>query len=291
MVEAFSEAVWTQWFRGGLLAIHDAVAAREKSLPDDERKALRAVADHRAFDGLGLIGDRLARGKWVAQRAVIEEFSPAVDSGLPRDVEEQPVAVGFDVCMAGASDDLEPMAASADVVRLRRDHLSFGLPLGGLELVALALDPRQALHDGQTDVLVVELGRGGHTNPAHWRVDADVQVLDVLVDNVDVYAADREVSATSTHGAFTRLNSLSRRSKSVGRALAMARFTIRSSKGFPIHESGFVRRTTVSMSMASSVIDGRGRPALCARHCSTILRLLSNAATTAVTAAANSAEA
>jgi hypothetical protein len=45
------------------------------------------------------------------------------------------------------------------------------------------------------------------------------------------------------------------------------------------------------MSMASSVIDGRGRPALCARHCSTILRLLSNAVTTAVTAAANSAEA
>ena len=65
------------------------------------------------------------------------------------------------------------------------------LAVGVLQLLALALDPGQPLDDGQADVLVVEASRRGDADPAERRVDADVQVLDVLVDDIDVDAARR----------------------------------------------------------------------------------------------------
>ncbi|MBV9450305.1 MAG: tetratricopeptide repeat protein [Streptosporangiaceae bacterium] len=67
VVDAFSQEVWER-FRGGLLAVRDVMRARDHSMPDEERKALRAVAGHPAFGGLGLTGDGLARGKWIVQR-------------------------------------------------------------------------------------------------------------------------------------------------------------------------------------------------------------------------------
>jgi tetratricopeptide (TPR) repeat protein len=70
VVDAFSDILWSKRFRGGLLAVRDAVYARDHSTPEAERRALRAVADHPAFDGLGLTGDRLARGTWITQRVV-----------------------------------------------------------------------------------------------------------------------------------------------------------------------------------------------------------------------------
>jgi tetratricopeptide (TPR) repeat protein len=69
MVDAFDETAWSQRFRGGLLAVRDVVYARDHLTPNEERKALRVVADHPAFDGLDLTGDRLVRGKWITQRA------------------------------------------------------------------------------------------------------------------------------------------------------------------------------------------------------------------------------
>jgi hypothetical protein len=59
-----------------------------------------------------------------------------------------------------------------------------------LELLALTLDPRQPLDDSKTHLIVVEsLGRS-NAHATHRRVDTDVQVLDVLVDDVDVDATD-----------------------------------------------------------------------------------------------------
>src|SRR6266508_4777231 len=123
-----------------------------------------------------------------------------IGGSFVRDVQEQSFAVEVEVRAAWPFNSFEAVAASPDVVRLPRDHFSFGLPLDGLEFVALALDPRQALHDGQANVVVVEALRGSNANAAHRRVHADVQVLDILVNNIDVDAADREVGATDTHG-------------------------------------------------------------------------------------------
>src|SRR4051812_281452 len=97
--------------------------------------------------------------------------------------------------------DLEAIAASPDVVGLTGDHFPFGLSLDSLELIALALDPRQASHDGEANVVVVKPAWGSHSDATHRWVDADVQVFDVLVDDVDVNATNCEVGVTSTHGA------------------------------------------------------------------------------------------
>ena len=70
VVDAFSDTVWSKRFRSGLLAVRDVVYARDHLTPDEEHKALRVVADHPAFNGLGLAGARLARGKWITQRVV-----------------------------------------------------------------------------------------------------------------------------------------------------------------------------------------------------------------------------
>ena len=74
---------------------------------------------------------------------------------------------------------------------LAGDHLALGLARGGLELLALPLDPRQALDDREPDLVVVEALGCGDAHASERRVDADVQVLDVLVDDVDVDARGR----------------------------------------------------------------------------------------------------
>ena len=61
------------------------------------------------------------------------------------------------------------------------------------------------LDHGQPHLVVVEaLGRG-HAHASHRRVDPDVEVLDVLVDDIDIDAADGEVSASGTHRAPSRV--------------------------------------------------------------------------------------
>ena len=94
--------------------------------------------------------------------------------GAVGDVEEQSLAVEFEVGTAWPFGDLKAVAASPDVVRLPGDHLSFGLSLDGSELVLLPFDPGHTLHDGQTDKLVVKALRCSDTDAAHRRVDPDV---------------------------------------------------------------------------------------------------------------------
>jgi tetratricopeptide (TPR) repeat protein len=57
-------------FRGGLLAVREAVWAWGRRLPEEERAALRAVADHPAFTGLGPAIESLERGRWITARTV-----------------------------------------------------------------------------------------------------------------------------------------------------------------------------------------------------------------------------
>jgi hypothetical protein len=71
-------------------------------------------------------------------------------------------------------------------MRLAGDHLADALALGDLQLVALAPDPREAANHRETDLVVAEAsGCRDAYAPQGW-VYADVQVLDVLIDDVDV---------------------------------------------------------------------------------------------------------
>ena len=93
-------------------------------------------------------------------------FTSSIGVGACRDIEQQPVAVDLDMCRAGPFDDFEPVANTPYVVGLAGDHLSRRLAGGRPELFALPLDPRQALDDGQADLLLVEaLGAATRTRP------------------------------------------------------------------------------------------------------------------------------
>src|SRR3546814_6840638 len=92
------------------------------------------------------------------------------------------------------------MSGAPYVVGLPRHHLADRLALGSLQLLALALDPGESMDDCQSHLVVVECcWRSNSYSPHRW-VYADVQVLDLLVDDVDVDARDAEVGASGTHG-------------------------------------------------------------------------------------------
>jgi hypothetical protein len=58
------------------------------------------------------------------------------------------------------------VADAPDVVGLAGDHFALGLALGGLELLASALDPREPLDDGDSHRVVVEgVGAATRTRP------------------------------------------------------------------------------------------------------------------------------
>ena len=83
-----------------------------------------------------------------------------------------------------ARDHAEPIPPAEEVVALAADHLAFGL--AGLcgEARPLALDPAELADDRQTDRIVGHRERHGHAHAAVRRVDAQMQVLDGLADDV-----------------------------------------------------------------------------------------------------------
>ena len=107
--------------------------------------------------------------------------------------------VDLDMGAARSLDDAEPPAPSPDVMGFSGDHLAFGLAGGVLELLLLLLDPRQALDDSEPYPVLAEVPGRGDADPADRRVDADVQVLDVLVDDLDVDPADGQGALNGTH--------------------------------------------------------------------------------------------
>ncbi|MFG2085872.1 tetratricopeptide repeat protein [Spirillospora sp. NPDC048824] len=76
-MEPFSSELWHDRFCDALVGVRDAVRARNLSLPDQERRALRRIADHPGFAGLGPPIEPLARGKWIAARATAAVHSLA----------------------------------------------------------------------------------------------------------------------------------------------------------------------------------------------------------------------
>ena len=67
------------------------------------------------------------------------------------------------------------------------------------ELGLLPLDPAQLVDHGQPHGVIVDHQRCGDSHPAIRRIDAEVQVLDVLAHHLDGHAADREVVRFSSH--------------------------------------------------------------------------------------------
>jgi len=132
---------------------------------------------------------------------MVEDLPAAVSGGAFGDVQQQAFPVDLQMGTAWSLDDLQPVPNTPDVVRLPRGHLAGALALGGSKPFTLLLDPGQPRNHGEAYPVVVELGWRGNPHPAQRWVDADVQVLDVLVDDVDVDAANGQVGTSGTHAA------------------------------------------------------------------------------------------
>ena len=87
-------------------------------------------------------------------------------------------------------DHIEPVAPAPEVVAFAGDHLALRLAVLLLECGLLAPDPAQARDDGQPHGLIIEAQRRGHAHPPVRRVDAHVEVLDVLAHDLDGDPAD-----------------------------------------------------------------------------------------------------
>lgn len=76
-MEPFSPELWRGRFCEALVEVREAVHARNRSLEDQERRALRTVAGHPGFRGLGPAIEPLARGKWIVARTAAAVHSLA----------------------------------------------------------------------------------------------------------------------------------------------------------------------------------------------------------------------
>lgn len=95
--------------------------------------------------------------------------------------------------------DLEPETGTPHEVRFTCDHLSLRLANGILHLLPLLLNPGKTLDDRKPYPLFVEPLWCRYADTARWRVDADVQVLDLLVDDLDVNPTDSQSCTSDTH--------------------------------------------------------------------------------------------
>jgi hypothetical protein len=90
-------------------------------------------------------------------------------------------------------------------VAFTADNLTSCLPGLGSEFGLLALDPAQACDNCQPNRFIVDPQGRRHTYAAIRRIDAKVQIADVLTDDLHLYPADRDLllvlALSSTHAA------------------------------------------------------------------------------------------
>src|SRR5262245_29230655 len=94
---------------------------------------------------------------------------------------------------------MQAITPSQEIVALSPDHLSLGLPGLRIKSCALTFDPPELADDRAAHRIVGHPERRGHTYPTCWWVDAEMQVLDRLADNLNLQPADRDNLAISIH--------------------------------------------------------------------------------------------
>ncbi len=82
---------------------------------------------------------------------------------------------------------------------LAGEHLTLCLTVSTSKLLALPLDPLQALHNGETDRVLAETMRSSDAYASERGIHGNVQILDVFEDNVYPNSRDGEVGASCIH--------------------------------------------------------------------------------------------
>ena len=139
---------------------------------------------------------------------------PALQHGVPR----IPVGTGTNGQLHGrviqqpnrlrasALYESQPVTPTLVIMTLAAYHLPLGLANLLLEFGLPPPNPAQACSNGQPHGVVVQVQRCGHTHPAARRVDAQMEVLDVLADDLHRYAAHVDAAAVdvSSHAGPSR---------------------------------------------------------------------------------------
>src|SRR6266540_6090574 len=99
---------------------------------------------------------------------------------------------------------VEAVPTPLTVVTLAGHHFALRLAPLLLENLLLTSNPPQARNHREADSLVGETQRCCDTNPAFWRVDAHVEVLDVLADNLHGHAPNFNSVSFSNHAGSLR---------------------------------------------------------------------------------------
>ena len=112
----------------------------------------------------------------------------------------------------------EPIAPPQEIVALAADHLPLGLARLGFKLRLLSLDPAQLADHRQPHCVIADRQGCRHPHPAVGWIDAEVQVLDGLADDLNRQAADRDLRASQySCWFFTSSRIRSTRSSSIRR--------------------------------------------------------------------------
>jgi len=98
-----------------------------------------------------------------------------------------------------AIDDAEAISLPEKIMTLAADHFAGGLPRLSFKSGPVSLNPTELADHGQPHRFVADPQRRGNAHAAVGRVDAKMQVLDVLADYLDPQAVDRDLSSLSSH--------------------------------------------------------------------------------------------
>src|SRR5688572_15786766 len=93
----------------------------------------------------------------------------------------------------------QPIPPPQEVMTLTRDHLARRLPCLVCECRLLPPDPAQTGNNSQSHGVVAQAARRSYAYTAGRRIDAKMQVLDILSYDLDAKAAYQQLVATSTH--------------------------------------------------------------------------------------------
>ena len=112
---------------------------------------------------------------------------------------EAVIAAQLDATPSAILNNSEAVRPPPHVVGLAIDHLALALPGLILDLLALPAYPARRETTARRMASSSSDGRSGDANTSKRRVDADVEILDLLANDVDIEIGDADDRGASSH--------------------------------------------------------------------------------------------
>lgn len=133
----------------------------------------------------------------------VKDQLPIGGAGVRLDIQHQFGAVlDHHLVPAIALDHFQPVTTAKKVVAFTGDHLAGGLARLVFEGGLLFFDPAEFGDNGQAHVVIGDVQRHGHPDPAIRWVNGQMQVFDVLTDHLHLDIVDGEGGVIDIHPDF-----------------------------------------------------------------------------------------